>query len=623
MRKEACVQVKEKKPFPAEKKWLIGLSVALVFAIGLIIFLGGSPKGEYEQESSKTTGENLAKELVMSVIEDTAKSIKDELELAIRDMLDEDPESARRRVDAISKDIKSLRKSLEQGTALLKVASPSKAKRLEDAQVLLDVADMGLQEIMIPAIDLMEVYPISALKVGDGFNTRLLGTYIDFAESIMPKVEEILERVNAVDLSFLGNSMAEYLTYLEFANKAMEFYREDPTVLPMMKAMLGAEEDRLYVIAVQNPAEIRASGGFPGSVGTVRITDGVLTLGDFSSVANMFLPNTPKGIRITGEEHALFHYMSGIKVPRDSDLCPDFERVGHIWALAYEQKKHEPVNGVITVTPHIVQRLLKVMGEEIVLSDGTVFNGDNALKVLIHDIYFKYFSRDNPVKDRGEISDALFAEAAKKTMEKLTGSNSISQLVKYLPVVKRSIEDRTLMMWMKDEREQAFIVRMGCHGGLNQDPDNPEAGVYFNLVLASKMGWYVLMDTDAGERVRNEDGSYTYPVTVTIVNVANTEEINKATNYISGGRNGSIYGVAYFFAPAGGTVSDFSASNGQTVQKKTYHGLDLGYMRQFNMKPDTPVTITYLVTTAPGVETPLRFSKTPTAQDYYSYYGVG
>ena len=179
------------------------------------------------------------------------------------------------------------------------------------------------------------------------------------------------------------------------------------------------------------------------------------------------------------------------------------------------------------------------------------------------------------------------------------------------------------MVWLKDEQEQAFVRRLGWDGGLNRDPNKPEAGVYFNLVLASKMGWYVLMDTQMGERVQNEDGSYTYPVTVTFVNIAEKEEMDQAAKYITGGRGGKLYGVAYFFAPAGGTVSDFSASNGQTIKHKSYHDLELGFMEQFLMQPHKPVTVTYSVTTAPGVETPLTFSKTPTAQDYNEYYGVG
>lgn len=612
--------MEEKKKLSTKKKWLIGLSAVLVLLIALAAILGFSSADANEE--GKTTEDNLAKQLVLSVIEDKAKSVMTELKLAVKDILAENPESARQRVHTISDEINSLRGPLETGITLLKATAPSKAKKLEDAQVLLDVAEVGLQDIMLPAIDLMEAYPISALKVGEGFNTRLIGQYLDFAESVMPTAEALLEKVNSVDLSFLGEEVASYLSYLELANKVMAFYREDPSALPLLKSMLGAEADRFYVIAVQNPAEIRASGGFPGSMGTIRIQDGVLTVGSFTSVVNMMSKATPRGITITKEEVQLFHHLSSINDPRDADLCPDFERVGHIWAMACQEMLRQPVDGVIAVSPHIVQRLLKVMGEEIELFDGTVLNGDNALKVLLHDIYFAYFGK-NYVANATTVSDELFEEAAKKTLEKLTGDISVSRLLGYLPVLKASIEDRTLMVWMEDEREQALMKRLDCDGGLNQDPSNPEAGVYFNMVLASKMGWYVLMDTCMEAPTRNEDGSYTYPVTVTFYNIAEKEEIKQARSYISGGLNGALYGVGFFFAPAGGTVSDFSASNGQAIRIMTYHGLELGFMEKFRLNPGEPVTVTYLVTTAPGVETPLKFSKTPTAQDCYSIIGVG
>lgn len=599
-----------------KKQWLIIAlaGVLLLTLIGIFCFFSGDAADPGKNPQS---GENDNQKTSVTELIDSVKGIKNEIKLLLRDIKNEDMDSARTRATHISGTITAVRKPVDQAASLLGGTVPV----LRDIQNLLDTAEMAMAEMLQPAIDLMEAHPLSQLKVEDGFNTRLLGHYIDFAESVMPKVEIVLEQLSAIDLSFLDSS-GEIAGYLDTANELMEFYHSNPEILPMIKSMMGAEEDRLYVMAVQSPAEIRASGGFPGSIGTIRIQDGVLTLGDFKSVTYMLSAATPKEIRITQEERQLFHYLSGIQTPRDSDLCPDFERVGHIWALAYEAKNHEPVAGVISVTPHIVERLLAVMGTEIELSDGLVINGENAMKVLQHDVYYKYFGR-SAVGNGNAASDLIFAEAAQKTMKALTENLSLSDIMDYLPVAKESFEDRTLMLWMKEESEQAFVVEMGWSGGLNRDPEKPEAGVYYNCILPSKMGWYVMMDTSIGERTKNEDGSYTYPVTVTFYNNATVEEIKTAQTYISGGLEGMIRSVAYFFAPAGGTVSDFSASNGQKIKLTTYNGLELGFMDQFLLKPDTPITITYLVTTAPGAEEPLTFSKTPTAQDFYEVYGVG
>ena len=610
--------MEDKKPASIGKKRKIAVSAAVVsvFALFSVLAFGSGMAGK----DGAAGVQGAAKAWILSLVEEKAQSAKAELELLCRDIQAGNTESARLRAQSLSKELQGLRKPLNRATFLLQKAAPAKAKRLEDAAVLLTAADLAMEEILFPALDLMEQYPISGLKMEEGFNTGLIGHYLDFAETVMPKAEEALKAVNSVDLSFLKGEMGEYLSYLDTANRILAFCNEDPSLIPMIKDMIGAEEDRLYVIAVQNPSEIRASGGFPGSVGTMKITDGVLRMGEFKSVTYMFSAEKPREIQITPEERQLFYHLSGIQTPRDSDLCPDFERVGHIWALAYENMHGETVDGVISVTPHIVQRMLAVMDEEIELSDGTVLNGENARKVLLYDIYFKYFGKDF-VEDRNAAADQLFAEAAKKTMEKLTENAAISRLLQYFPVMDESIRDRTLMLWMKDPREQSFVKQMRWSGGLNDDPENPAAGVYVNCIFASKMGWFFLMDTYIGERTRNEDGSYTYPVTVTFVNSVTREEIQKASKYILGGMSGAIKGAAYFFPPAGGSVSNFELSSGRIVKDQTYNGYALGFLDGFTLYPDEPLVITYSVTTAPGMETPLTFSKTPTAQDYRETYG--
>ena len=172
------------------------------------------------------------------------------------------------------------------------------------------------------------------------------------------------------------------------------------------------------------------------------------------------------------------------------------------------------------------------------------------------------------------------------------------------------------MLWMKDETEQGLIREFGWNGGLNSDPEKPKAGVYVNCIIASKMGTFLEMDTNAGERTLNSDGSYTYPVTVTFRNSMTKEEVNRASTYITGGSSGNFLGSAYFFAPAGGTIDHVSSDSAISVRKETYHDLQLGFLQSLYITPGSSLTITYDVTTAPGVEAELTFSKTPTIQGY-------
>lgn len=591
------------------KKRLIAGSLVLV--ILLTVFLGIRWSANHNTSTDPTAQEltqNGKNELRLPDLLGTARNIKGNLMSALQDIKGSNWASARAKLNAASEDIAAVQGFVDKIPFLMSLVPKG-----ESICELINAADMAIPEILLPAVDLLEANPVSGLSVGDGFDTKRICTYIDFAESVIPKLERLTKAAASIDLSIV-DSEGKLAAYLETAEELLDIYHENPEILSMLQAMLGAEEDRRYLIAVQNPSEIRASGGFPGFMGMLQIEDGILTLGDFSSVTNFLNGWRPKDIQITQEEMELFHYLSGIQTPRDADLCPDFARVGHIWASSYEERHKEPISGVISATPHIVQRLLAVMNQKIELSDGLVLDGDNATKVLIHDIYFKYFNRQQYYADKYTVSDQLFAEAAEKTMKKLTGNISVSQLLAYLPVMKESIADRTLMLWMRDAEEQAFIANMGWSGELNRDLQNPEAGIYVNVVSASKMGWFLLMDTEIGERTKNADGSYTYPVTVTFSNNITEEEINAAEVYISGGLSGAMRTVAYFFAPAGGSVDNFTAANGQKIAHKTYNGMTLGFMDQFLLKPNEPITVTYTVTTAPGVDTPLAISKTPTAQ---------
>ena len=594
-------------PASISKKAIILLtvfSVILLCLIGSLII--GSKTTSHSPDAP--TEEQASSAFSISNPLDSAKAIKNNLLSAVNDIKNNDLDSARKKISSVSENIQTL-----QGYIDTALKIPLFKQQLLDIQALLNAADLATEEILFPVINLLEAHPIAELKVDDGLNVGLLYHYIDFAESVMPTVEILMQSANTIDFT-LFDSEGKITPYLEMANGLLDTYHENRDIFSTLKSMVSPEESRLYLITVQNPSEIRASGGFPGFMSTARIENGILTLGDFESVSKFLSVHISPDIQITQEEYTLFNYLSGMNTPRDSGFCPDFERVGHIWGAAYESKHAEPVAGVISMSTHIVQRLLGAMNKEIVLSDEFTLTAENANKVLLHDIYFKYFSKPlHP--QRLILSDALFALSAKKTMDTLMDNISVSNLLGFVPVFIESFEDRTLMLWMKDEAEQAFVSRMGWSGGLNQNPEEPEAGIFYNMISASKMGWFFLMDPQMGQRTKNEDGSYSYPITVTISNNITDEEIKAAGTYISAGLGGAIHGTAYFFAPAGGSVSDFSVSTGQEIQLHTYQNLQLGFMRPFLLYPNTPITITYTVTTAPGVEAPLVFSKMSIAQN--------
>lgn len=479
---------------------------------------------------------------------------------------------------------------------------------LDTAEQLMDILEDSSDTLIGPAITQLRNYPLDGLTVDGGFDVIALKSYLDFARAFVPELEQVLVRIRDLDLDILQNKKVD--AYFTKVWNVTVLYHENEEVISFVDAFLGDGEDRLYLLAAQNSAEIRASGGFPGSMGTIRIHDGILTIGDFTGVNNILAEYTFANVSLI--ENILF--LDSLSICRDADFCPHFERVAEIWTLGYERKNKEPLDGVVSLTPVIIQKLLAIVGD-LTLSDGTLLTGENATRILQRDLYFKYFGAEKNVTASNTIVDALFAETAKETMRMVTSNIGPSQVVRYLDILHEGCADRTIMVWMKEETEQEIVRRLGWSGGLNDDPNNPAAGIYFNCTVASKMGWFLNMDTEIGEPEINEDGSRTYPMKVTLENVMTPEELTAAGYYIDGGRD-ALVGSMYLFAPAGGTVDSFSSSEYVRIMPREYKGLQLGHVVLVALYYNKPLVITYRLTTAPGVDTPLTISQTPTLQAY-------
>lgn len=482
------------------------------------------------------------------------------------------------------------------------------AAAIDSVMALTYIFEDAVDTLLAPAVAQLREYPLDRLTVDGGFNVAMIRSYLDFTDLYIPELERTLVKIRDLNLDIFKNE--EVASYFEKAWNVTVLYHQNEELISFAKAFLGDGEDRVYLLAAQNSAEIRASGGFPGAMGTIHIRDGRLEVGDFSGVNDVLAVRADAPV--SKIENVLFQGAMGVS--RDADYCPDFERVAEIWSLGYEKKNKETLDGVISLTPSVIQKILGIVGD-ITLSDGTVLTGENATRALQRDIYFKYFGIKNDVTKSNAIVDALFAETAKETMRMVTSNISVSALVRYLDILHEGCADRTIMAWMKEPTEQELVRNLGLSGGLNSDPENPAAGIYFSCTVPSKMGWFLNMDIEIGEPEINEDGSRTYPMRVVLENTMTPEELAAGNYYIDGGQK-YLGGALYLFAPAGGTVCDFSSSENIRIVHREYHGLQLGHISKINLYYGKPLVITYRLTTAPGVETPLVISQTPTLQAY-------
>lgn len=509
----------------------------------------------------------------------------------------------------------------ELSSPLWMVASiiPVYGRDISGMRDLMTALDDAFDEGLVPLTKTLEANPPDSLISADRrINVAAVTQLLDAVQNAAPSMQkcadvaESLPEMHIEQLKSVVDPAKEKLTTINAT------FQKAAALAPVAGPVLGANGNRTYLIVAQNSAELRSSGGFPGSMGTLEIRDGEIILNDFTRVTDVLTDMNPASVSITDEEYVLFD-ANNMDYPRDAGIDPDFARVASIWAASYEERNTVHLDGVISITPSVVQDILAIVGP-ITLTDGTELNGSNATYVLQHDIYWRYLAAGSNREEGVTVTDALFAQAAHETFNKLFSDLTASTLIKFAACMAKDMEDRTVMFWLTDEGEQAILSSLDCSGALNADPTRPELGVFFSLWVGSKMGWYVDIDNQVLESKRNPDGSYTYKMQTAFVNNVTADEVAAGGGYIIGDLPGYDDGVLrpflFFYAPAGGSISNFEASGGVEFAEMQHNGLQVLEAKEPALAPGNPIVCTYTVTTAPNAVEELKITCTPTLTEY-------
>ena len=487
------------------------------------------------------------------------------------------------------------------------------------AVILSDTLKTCADDVLSPLTTTLKENPPDDLVKNGNLNVSAVTTLMQAVESCAPAMQTCAAAMDSLPTTHIGQVTDLVDTAKDKFDKYNGLLSAAVDFAPVVNSVLGGNGTRTYMVVAQNTAETRSTGGFVGAYGMLTITNGKISLGEFTSPSNDVGLNTASTIEWTDEERAIFDSETHLTLAWNVGYNPDIERCCEVWAASYEEMTGEHVDGVISANTTIVQALLGVVGE-ITLSDGTTMNGDNATKVLQHDLYWKYLQGANgeTADDGNATVDALFAEAAEKTFDGMVSSLKKSNLTKYLDVAQTLIANREMFVWFADDQEEALAVSNGLITNMADDPLNPQVGVYFNAAESSKVGWYCDMNTEVGAATTNADGTTSYKVTTTITNTATQTEADEGGAYIMG-RHFKSYGdldpYLYIYAPVGGSISDFTVSSGETFSEGTHKGHEVRYYNGFSIAPGTTCTITYTITCAAGAA-PLGVLQNPLLTEY-------
>ena len=470
---------------------------------------------------------------------------------------------------------------------------------------MMEQADILAQDAMLPACAQLEDFKLGNLLTDGAVNIEMLKGLITTIQDVEPVVVSSIDAIDALPEPHIGKikSLMDKVTGpMASAKTVLSNINEIAPVLPQM---LGDGGSRTYLLMAQQNAELRATGGLPGSIGPLIVENGKITVGEFVAGSTNFSTEANMHGDVTAEENALFSDRMATRIT-DTNFNPDFPRVAHFAKGLYEAGTGQKVDGVIAIDPVFLQYLLALSGSVDV--SGINVNGDNAAALMLHDAYNML-----SVEQTDQFFSGVAGLAFKQIMGNL-GEVGFSNLFKTLG---RGIAEHRFLAWMENPEEEELMTLLGCSGALKDDPAEPELGVYFADETWSKISWYFSSNTHVDEGVKNSDGTTSYRVTnLTLAEAAN--QVDYITGYHPNKKNrAGMFMHVYLVAPAGGSISNISTEGGD-FSPQPFTEMPYNQWTFFTASPvlagGETITISYDVTVSAEAEQPLMVRTTPTAQ---------
>jgi len=241
--------------------------------------------------------------------------------------------------------------------------------------------------------------------------------------------------------------------------------------------LAGADAPKRYMIAFQNSAEARGTGGILGAFAIVQMNKGAFSVIRTGSNAVLYsLKDVP--VKVPAEFTKL--YGKNPAILQNSNLSPHFPYGAEIWMGLWKKQFGEQLDGVIAVDPSALSYVLQATGP-ITLKSGEVITSENVVAETLQKAYKRYETNNDARKQY--LVDIMNAAAAKIT----SGQFSKVGMAK---AIKRGLIENRILMYSRDKaaEDQLASVRLG--GYLTTTPNNEFRAVIQNID-ASKLDYYL------------------------------------------------------------------------------------------------------------------------------------
>lgn len=227
----------------------------------------------------------------------------------------------------------------------------------------------------------------------------------------------------------------------------------------------GHPQEQQYLFVSQNNNELRASGGFIGNIGTIRIYEAEIKEFNTKGIYNL---DAEAPVKIEPPDYLREYLSASTWFLRDANTCVGCVDFGVAARKVLEFYKIETGNenfdGVISITPTFLEDLLKITGPVTVPGYPYKFESANVTETIQQHVEYNYAQMGIPMADRQSIVSDL--------------SNVLLQKVMTLPkekwldlfkVLQQAFQEKHAMIYAKNPAAQATLREQGWTSELRNE----------------------------------------------------------------------------------------------------------------------------------------------------------
>ncbi len=283
-------------------------------------------------------------------------------------------------------------------------------------------------------------------------------------DQVRPGDEQFGSQIDA-QLALLHQDEPQIQIWLGLLNQA----------LPFLPDLLGVNQPAHYLVEMLDSSELRPAGGFIGNYGLLTLAGGYLANMHITDVDLLDLPfKTAGGFIPFPPAYRWFPLSHGQWSFRDSNLDADFPTSARFGLHNFQlEGDHTPIQGVISITPALIQGALEITGPLTIPEYGETITPQN----LVERIHYyqlgagrhgssKQLSPDGLSSQRKHFT-ALLAEHFFNRLHHLSNAD----MAKFVHLLLNSFQTKDIQLYFPHPEVEALLSQAAMDDRIQQAPD--------------------------------------------------------------------------------------------------------------------------------------------------------